>query len=794
MKVSLGWLKKYVDINVSTQELCDKMVMSGFEIDGMEDLSDTMKNVVAAKIVKLEKHPDADKLQICTMNIGQAENLQIVTGAQNVFEGAIVPAALNDSLLPNGMKIKTGKLRGVVSQGMLCSGEELNLKEEDYPGAGVYGILILDDSIAPGTDMRDVLNLNDCIIDFKVTANRPDCNCVLGLAREIAVALKTEFKPPVPEYKTVGGDINDIISVSVEDADLCPRYMGRAVKNLRIGPSPEWLRIALRDAGMRSINNIVDITNFVMLETGQPMHAFDRRDIAMDKIVVRRAKEGEKITTLDEKDHDLTADMLVIADGVAPSCVAGIMGGLNSEIKPDTADLFLECAKFRRDSVRKTARALGMRTESSARYEKGTDINNVEYAMNRALQLIYELNAGDIVDGIIDCNNGLPSARPLTVNISAITGLLGIEISADTMVDILNRLEIATIQRGEYLDCLVPSFRDDIEGVADIAEEVIRIYGCDHIHGTMPSGALTRGVKLPARLKSDSVKNLLCSMGINEIKTYSFIGSKAIDALKLDADDERKKVVTVINPLSDEYSTMRTQLITNMLNTLAVNFNRKNPNAKYFELDKVFIPNELPVATQPQEKPTLSLGFCGGDFFEMKGIVEKLMNLFGVEAEYEASNENFLHPYRQAAVKAGEKTLGILGEVHPEVADKYSIDARAYIAQIDLAALYAVEKGLLIFKPLPKFPAVTRDLALLCDEDTPIAVLNKAIKEGAGKLCEKIELFDVYQGAQIPEGKKSVAFSIVLRSKEATLTDEETVRAMNKVIKKLEAVGAVVRQ
>ncbi len=794
MKVSIGWLKNYVDINVSIEELCDKMVMSGFEIDGMEDLSETMHNVVAAKIVKLEKHPDADKLQICTMDIGAEENLQIVTGAQNVFEGAIVPAALNDSLLPNGMKIKTGKLRGVVSQGMLCSGEELNLKEEDYPGAGVYGILILDNSIAPGTDMRDVLNLNDCIIDFKVTANRPDCNCVLGLAREIAVALKTEFKPPVPQYKTVGGDINELISVKVEDSDICPRYLGRAVKNLRIGPSPEWLKVALRDAGMRPINNIVDITNFVMLETGQPMHAFDRRDIAEDKIIVRRAKAGECITTLDEKDHELTTDMLVIADGVAPSCVAGIMGGLNSEIKDDTTDLFLECAKFRRDSVRKTARALGMRTESSARYEKGTDINNVEYAMNRALQLIYELDAGDIVDGEIDCHNGLPAPRPLSVKVDAINGLLGIEVAADTMVDILNRLGIVTTLRGEYLDCLVPSFRDDIEGMADIAEEVIRIYGCDHIHGTMPKGALTRGVKLPGRLNADAIKSLLCSMGINEIKTYSFIGSKAIDALNLDAEDDRRKAVTIINPLSDEYSTMRTQLITNMLTTLSTNYNRKNSDAKYFELDKVFVPNELPVAIQPQEKPMLCIGFCGGDFFKLKGIVERVMELFGANAEYEAASETFMHPYRCAKVMLGSNQVAVMGEIHPDVADKYSIDARVYVAQIDLSELYAIKKEALIFKPLPKFPAVTRDLALLCDEDTPIAALNKAIAEGAGKLCEKIELFDVYQGAQIPAGKKSVAFSIVLRSKEATLTDEETVRAMNKVIKRLEAIGAAVRQ
>ncbi|MBR5135163.1 MAG: phenylalanine--tRNA ligase subunit beta, partial [Clostridia bacterium] len=402
MKISLKWLKRYVDIDVPVQELCDKMVMSGFEVEDIEDLNETMSNVVVARITHLEKHPDADKLQICTMDIGAEEPVQIVTGADNVFEGALVPAALHDSHLPNGMHIKKGKLRGVPSNGMLCSGEELCLKEADYPGAEVYGILILKDEYAPGTDMREVLRLDDVVIDFKITANRPDCNSVLGVAREIAVALKKPFNQPVPAYNVKGGDIHEHIDITVTDYDLCPRYLGRVVKNLRVGPSPDWMKDCLKAAGMRPINNIVDITNFVMLETGQPMHAFDLRDIAGAQIIVRRAKNGEPMTTLDGKDHTLTSDMLVIADAENPSCLAGIMGGLNSEIKEDSHDLFLECAKFRRDSVRRTARALGMRTESSARFEKGVDIHTVEYAMNRALQLIDELDAGDIIDGAID--------------------------------------------------------------------------------------------------------------------------------------------------------------------------------------------------------------------------------------------------------------------------------------------------------------------------------------------------------------------------------------------------------
>ena len=503
MKVSVNWLKRYVDIPVSVDELCNKMTLSGFEVDGVEDLSATMHNVVAARILKLEKHPDADKLQLCLMDVGADQPIQIITGAQNVFEGALVPAALHDSLLPNGTHIKRGKLRGLPSEGMLCSGEELCLKETDYPGAEVHGILILQEEVPTGTDMREILHLNDVIIDFSITSNRPDCQSVLGLAREVAVALKQEFRAPTPAYTTVGGDIHDHIAIRVEDYDLCPRYMGRIVRNLRIAPSPDWMKDCLRAAGMRPINNIVDITNFVMLETGHPMHAFDLRDIVGKQIIVRRATDGEEIVTLDGKPHTLTPDMLVIADADAPSCLAGIMGGLNSEIKEDTTDLLFECAKFRRDNVRRTARTLGVRTESSARFEKGVDTRGIDYAMIRALQLIQELDAGDIVDGVIDCHEELPSDRQLRVSADSIVGLLGVPIPTADMVDILNRLEIRTVEDNGTLICTIPSFRDDIEGRADLAEEVMRVYGYDHIVDTPMNGAIIRGKKLPERLHTD---------------------------------------------------------------------------------------------------------------------------------------------------------------------------------------------------------------------------------------------------------------------------------------------------
>ncbi len=796
MLISLNWLKSYVDIDVPVDELCDRMVMAGFEVESITDLSESMRNVVVGRILKLEKHPDADKLQICQIDIGAEEPVQIVTGADNVFEGAYVPACLHDSLLPNGMHIKKGKLRGVPSNGMLCSGEELCLKDSDYPGAEVYGILIMDDKYPVGTDMREVLHLNDIIIDFKITANRPDCQSVLGVAREIAVVLKKPFNAPVPAYKTVGGDINKEISVTVHDSDLCPRYMGRVVKNLRIAPSPDWMKQALKAAGMRPINNIVDITNFVMLETGQPMHAFDMRHVAGPEIHVRRAFKDETITTLDGKGHTLTEDMLVIADKDAPSCLAGIMGGENSEIEADTTDLFLESAKFRRDSVRRTSRALGIRTESSGRFERGLDIMGAEFAMERALQLIYELNAGDIIDGVIDVNDGLPAPRTITVDAQSINDLLGVQVPFSTMVEILNSLHIeTTVDADNRLTCKIPSFRDDIEGRADLAEEVMRIYGYDHIVGTPMRGAVVRGNKLPERIKTDKIKRLLIAAGMYEISTYSFISSKAVDSLLLAEDDIRRQAVTLLNPLGEEYSTMRTQLLTSMLTVLSTNFNRKIPAARFFEASKVFKPKALPVTEQPDEVPTLSIGMYGNkeDFFTLKGIVETVFAAFDVTATYKASAETYLHPGRQAAALLGDSQIAVFGEVHPDVAAKYDLDTRVYVAEIDVSKLFAIEKATILYKPLPRFPAVERDLALLCDADMPVAEIAETIRNAGGKLLETVTLFDVYQGSQIEAGKKSVAFSLAFRSNEGTLTDEQIEPAFKKIFRNLNEKGCILR-
>lgn len=796
MKISLNHLRNYVDINVPAEELCDRMVMAGFEVEDIEKQGENIKNVVAAKILKITPHENSDHLQICQMDVGADEPVQIVTGAQNIHEGDYVPAALNDSYLPNGAHIVAGKLRGVDSNGMLCSGGELCLTEDDYEGASVNGILILKGEPVPGTDMREVLGLNDYIIDFKITANRPDCNCFLGVAKEISVVLGTKFTAPKPEYKTVGQHISDYISVEVRNFDLCPRYIGRVVKNLRIKESPEWMKKAITASGMRPINNIVDITNYVMLETGQPMHAFNYNEIADKKIIVRNAVEGESITTLDGTEHKLNTDMLVIADGERPSCLAGIMGGKESEIESDTTDLFLESAKFRRDNIRHTGRALGMRTEASGRYERGVDILNVEYAMERALQLIYELDAGDIIEGEIDLNNGLPEERVINVTTDKIMSLIGVDVPDEKIVSILNSLGLETEINGKELTVKVPSIRDDIEGRADLAEEVMRIYGYDHIIGKPMRGEVVRGKKLPERIKCDKIKALLCGAGAREIATYSFISSSALDTLLLDKDDERRKQIKIINPLGDEYSTMRTQLTTSMLTVLATNISRKITDGRFFEISKRFIPKELPITEQPYELSTMSIGIYGEeeDFFTLKGIIESVMKLCGAHTQYERSAEPYLHPGRQALVKANNTVAGVFGEVHPAVAAAYGIDCRVYVAEIKLDVLLAINKRKTVYKPLPKFPAVERDFAMLCDKDLPVGELEKAITKGAGRLLEKIRLFDVYSGTQIPDGKKSVAYSVWLRSSDSTLGDKEIDKVSAAIIKNLESAGAELRK
>jgi len=782
MKVSVNWLKRYVDIDVTPEELCERMTTQGFEVEGMEK-SAVMRNVVVGKILEIEKHPDSDHLQICQLDCGRGDKIQIVTGAQNVFVGATVPAALDDSDLPDGTHIKKGKLRGVESFGMMCSGGELGLLGSGFPNADVNGIMILDDKYEAGMDMNAVIGADDCVIDFSVTSNRPDCNCVLGIAREVAVCLNKEIKLPDISY-TVKKEPNTKINVTVEDFDLCPRYIGAAVDNIRIAPSPKWMCDCLISAGMRPINNIVDITNFVMLETGQPMHAFDIDDIAQNSIIVRRAQEGEKLVTLDGKDHTLNNEVLVIADGERSVGIAGVMGGENSEIKDTTKGLFFESAKFRRDSVRRTARGLGIATEASSRFEKGIDASNCRFALSRALNLIEELDAGDITSWNPDIYESLPENKTVNASLKRIEELLGIVVPTDIILSILNNLGIdATLNEG-VIKCVIPPRRDDIEGVADIAEEIIRVYGYDHIISCPLSGALTRGKITKEMEITDIIKELLVSYGANEIATYSFISQKAYDMLGISSEN----TVKLLNPLGEDYSIMRTQLYSSMLSCMAVNYNKGNTELRLFEASKRFIPKAMPVIEQPYENRTLAIGFMGKgeDFFSLKGVVEAIFDRFNIKPTYSRANEPFMHPGRQAVATVGNDVIATLGEIHPDVASQFEIEGRPLLAQIDLEKLFELAKTKNLYKALPKYPSIQRDLAVLVDDTQEIGPMLDAIKSAGGSIVTDVQLFDVFKSEKLGEHKMSVAFSITMMNPERTLKAEEAQKSFDKIVRSLE--------
>lgn len=767
MKVSLNWLKEYVNVPVSVPELCERMVMAGFEVESVEDQAARMQNVVAGVVTAMARHPNADKLWVCQIDAGTP--VQIVTGAQNVFVGAHVPVALHDSLLPTGQHIKEGKLRGELSQGMLCSGEEL---QTDYPGAGVDGILILPESIPAGRDMRTVLGQNDCIIDFKITPNRPDCLSMLGVAREVAAVLGTGFRQPVPAFAETAETTSGFAGVTVEEPSLCPRYMARGVTKVKIGPSPEWLQTHLRAAGVRSINNIVDITNFVMLETGQPMHAFDMRFVEGRQIRVRKAEQGETLTTLDGKTHALAPDMLVIADQKKAIGLAGIMGGQNSEVLDDTTDILFESAKFRRDNVRRTARALGIRTESSTRFEKGVDVGGVQWALERAVSLVHQLACGQVLAGAIDSASP-PQPRKLTASVARINGLLGIQVPGEEMARILCSLHIPTTLEGDTLTCQIPSFREDILETADLAEEVIRLYGYDKIAATPLRGSIRRGLETAEGATLRALKNYLAALGLWEGVTYSFFGEKAFGQLALPEGDPRRQAIRLKNPLGEEYAYLRTTLGWHMLTSLAVNQPR-TPKARLFEAGTVYLPKALPLTELPTEEPVLCLGIYGEeDFFTLKALVEGVLALFGTAGQYAPAEEPFLHPGRQAAVSVGKVNIGYLGEVSPAVAREFALEQRAYLCELRLAPLFRLKRKPILFTPLPKYPAVTRDMALVVEDTLPAGELLTVLRRAGAPLLESAEVFDVYRGSQLGEGKKSIAVSLAFRSAEKTLTDEE---------------------
>lgn len=775
------WICDYADVKSDVQTLADKMVMTGNGVEEIVQLGENIRNVVVGRIEKLEKHPDADKLQICMIDVGDEELLQIVTGADNVFEGAYIPVAKAPSMLPAG-PIKKGKLRGVESFGMLCSGGELNLKEEDYPGAGVDGIMILAGEPAVGTDIRDLLSLKGAVIDFEVGANRPDCLSIIGTAREAAAADNAEFTLPEIKYEEQARKTEDMVSVQIDAPDLCTRYIAAGVTDVKIEPSPEWIRVRLREAGIRPINNIVDITNFVMLETGQPMHAFDASNIRGNEIIVRRAQNGEKMKTLDDKERTFTENMLLICDQEGPIGVAGVMGGLDSEITENTKTVVFEAAKFMYGNIRQTSRGLGLSTESSMRFSKGVDAHTTLFAMKRALTLIDALGAGKVAQGMIDVLN--EDLRPKIIKVTAakVNAKLGTNITAKEMQRLLNRVFIETGLIGDELVCTIPPFRGDIYGAADIAEEVARMFGYDNIPETNAVMEMRRGRVSDFEARTDILKDYLKDTGFLECVTYSFTGPQDYAKIGLDTPDS----VKIINPLGDDTSLMRTTLVPHMLGVVSLNQNRKNEDIQLFEASRGFFPRQG--ESLPHETPLLILAQSGEkDFFDMKGVVQNLVLIIrGEEIRCERADEPYLHPGISADIYIGNEKIGVMGSVHPETMKAFDMPQEAVIAQLDLEKLYAEGKPQTKYKQLPKYPAASRDLAVIVDAATGAGDMMNAIRAAGGKRVESVSLFDVFSGKQVGEGKKSVAYAITMRSPEGTMTDEEVDAVMKKILKALE--------
>ena len=796
MKVPMSWLKEYTDIPFTPQEYADAMTMSGTKVEGIENLGEAISGVVVGKINTIASHPDADKLVVCQVDVGD-EQVQIVTGADNISEGDYIPVALNGAKLPGGFKIKKTKLRGVPSNGMMCSIQELGLSKDDYPDADENGIYILGKPYPLGTDAKEILGLDENIVEFEITSNRPDCLSVLGLARETAVTLNNELKIPEVEVKEIGEDANTYAQVKVEAPDFCPRYAARIIKNVKIAPSPAWMQKKLRACGVRAINNIVDITNYVMLEYGQPMHAFDLDKLAGKQIVVRRAAKGEKMATLDEQQRTLDSNMLVIADAKEPIAVAGVMGGANSEVDESTTTILFESANFNGSAVRLTAKKLGMRTEASARFEKGLDIENVVKALNRACQLIADLGAGEVVSGVIDANHSTGGARKLPLDVEKINRFLGTDIDKAYMVDVLKKLDFDV--HIDSMQVTVPSFRQDVEAEADLAEEIARIYGYDNITPTLLAGEATQGGRNAKQTMEDRIKDCLIGQGLSEIMTYSFTSPNMLKQLNIPQQSPLTNVVTISNPLGEENSIMRTTTMGGMLEVIARNVNRRIDQASLFEIGSIYIPKALPIKELPKEKQIISLGMYGEkvDFYDLKGAIEELLYIMGIE-KYEVlpckDNPSF-HPGRTANIYIKDKEVGVFGEVHPTVAENYEIDVRVYVGLLDFESVLGHANLVRTYKPLPKYPAVTRDIAMLVRDEILVKQIEDIIKKCAGNLLEEVHLFDVYKGKQIPEGMKSVAYALTFRAQDRTLTDEDIQSVFDKTVKALkEGLSAQLRE
>lgn len=802
MQVSIKWLKDYIDFTETPEQLADKLTMAGIPVENVVDPGEGLEKVVTGRIEKLEPHQNSDHLQICTMNVGLAENIIIVTGAQNVAEGQVVPVAMVGAHLPNGMKISKGKLRGVASNGMLCSAQELKLDLEKLPEEQKTGIFILPSDTPVGIPAKDVLGLNDVVLEFELTANRADCFSVFGLVREIAAI--TSNKPHFPEIKVNEDDntkLNDIFSVEIADPDLCSRFSTRMLKNVKIGPSPEWMQQRLEGAGIRSINNVVDVTNFVMIELGHPMHAYDYDKITGKKLIARRAIEGEELHTLDDTSRKAKGEMLVIADSEKAAGLAGIMGGFETEITDTTTTVVLESADFYGPCIRRTARACGLSSEASGRFERGVDSETTIKALDRAAQLLQEMGACTVCEGIVDVYPNPKQANYVTFTPEQINNHLGTNIAKDVMLNIITSVGFdVTKDENDEITVKVPSWRNDVTCMADISEEIARLHGFDKIKSTLPNGVSMQGTQSAKQTFIDKVKASLSSQGLYETISFALTNEETFNKLNIPQDSPLRKAVPIMNPLSDEYPLVRTTLLSSIFDNLARNLARKNDDVALFEVGSVFFPKALPVTELPDEVVKIAGAITGRrnaqgwnqandmvDFYDAKGIIEELLaNLRVTRYTVEAGTHYAMHPGKTALFKKGRDVIATVGEVHPAVLSAYGITKPVYIFELDATTVMKYMAKDLKYKALPKYPATSRDLAMLVDVDVNAADIEKAMTKAAGQNLTQITLFDVYTGKQVEEGKKSLAFSLTFQSNDKTLTDAEIDPAIEKIVAKLQ--------
>lgn len=807
MKLPLEWLKDYVDISdVSVEDLKNKLFSCGFEVEEVIESGKDISGVVVGEVLTCEAIPETH-LHLCTVDCGKHGVFQICCGADNVKVGIKAPVALvgatvyataKDHVTIEGvMTIKAGKLRGYDSFGMLCAGGEIGVTEEMYKGASYDGLLILDSELENGIDVKPIVGLGDVVFDIGVTANRPDCHSILGLAREVAAVLNKPLKMPEIDYKTADFATADKLSVEVLDAELCPRYLAAYVKDIKLGESPKWMQKRLMSVGIRAINNVVDITNFVLTEIGQPMHSFDYKYLNGNKLVIRRANDGEQITTLDDKDYTLSSSNLLICDESEPRCIAGIMGGKYSSIEDGTTEIVFESAMFKRDSIRKTSRALGKRSDSSSRFEKGTDAYIAELGLNRALSLIDKLNVGTIAKSYIDVNSVDMTPKTINTKVSKINKVLGITVPTDVITDVLSRLNFEVKLNGDDISVVIPPYRDDVEDYPDLAEEIIRMYGYDHIENTLLKDAsITVGGLNKEQKDLDKAKNYLVSQGFSEAITYSFVSEKEYELFNLDKQSDEYKFVKILNPLGEDLSVMRTALLPSLVRVIANNVNKKNLSGRLFEFAKTYNPKSLPLTELPVENEVLALGMFGNvDFFTIKGVVEGFLEAVGAtfKVDFIKCVRSYMHPTRSAEIVIGNRSIGYIGELNPVTAEKLGVDKRLYVGEIKYGAIMKMFNRKLLFKPFPKFPSVERDLALVMDKSVTNGETLKLIKKFSDKSLKSVELFDIYQGDQLEAGKKSMAYHLTFSLLDRSLTLDEVDESVNKILEGLKKSNIILR-